>query len=98
MTTAVSPTSIMVTWDMVPPIDLNGVITMYEVLYIPKETFGGALGPHTMNVSTTSALLDDLQEFVNYTISVRAYTSAGEGPYSDGVTVVTFEDGRYFQT
>ena len=94
MATAVSPTSIMITWSMVFPIDQNGVITMYEVLYISKETFGGSFGPCTMNVSTISALLVDLQEFVNYTISVRAYTSAGEGPYSDGVSVITTEDGK----
>ena len=67
---------------------------MYEVLYIPKEIFDVVLDPRTMNVSTTSALLDGLQEFVNYTISVRAYTSAGEGPYSDGVSVITTEDGK----
>ena len=35
-----------------------------------------------------------LQEYVNYTISVRAYTNAGAGPYSDPVTVLTNEDGE----
>ena len=80
--TAASPTSIMVTWDVVPPIDQNGVITMYEVLYEPMETFGGAIGPLTLNVTERSSLLTGLQECVEYTISVRAYTSEGEGPYS----------------
>ena len=95
--TAVSPTSIMVTWDIVPPIDQNGVITMYELLYEPLETCGAIVNT-TVDGTARAVNLTGLEEYVNYTISVRAYTSAGEGPYSDGVTVVTFEDGRYFQT
>ena len=38
---------------MVPPIDQNGIITMYEVLYEPLETFSDAIGPLTMNVSSS---------------------------------------------
>ena len=93
---SVSSTEIMVTWDIVPPIHQNGIITMYEVLYQPLETFSGAIGPLTVNVSGTemSVVLMDLEEFVYYNISVRAYTSVGEGPYSIAVTTQTFEDGN----
>ena len=90
----VSPISINVNWDMVPPRDKNGVITIYQVLYQPLETFGGAIGPLTVNVTELTADMTDLEEYVHYTISVRAYTSAGEGPYSDGVVVITLEDGK----
>ena len=94
--TANSSTTISVTWDIVLPIDQNGVITMYEVLYVPLETFGGAIGPLTVNVSGTemSVVLVDLEEFVYYNISVRAYTSVGEGPYSDGIIEITYSDGN----
>ena len=94
--TANSSTTISVTWDIVLPIDQNGVITMYEVLYVPLETFGGAIGPLTVNVSGTemSMVLVDLEEFVYYNISVRAYTSVGEGPYSDGIIEITYSDGN----
>ena len=85
-------------WEEVAPIDQNGVITMYQVLYQPLETFGGTIGPLTVNVTELTADLTDLEEYVNYTISVRAYTSAGEGPYSDGITVITLEDGIYIKT
>ena len=81
-------------WEEVVPRDQNGVITMYQVLYQPLETFGGAIGPLTVNVTELTVDLTDLEEYVNYTISVRAYTSAGEGPYSDGVTVITLEAGK----
>ena len=93
---AVSSTIISVTWDMVPPIDQNGIITMYEVMYQPLETFNGNISTQTMNVSGTemSVALMELQEFVNYTIFVRAYTSVGAGPYSDEIIVMTPQDGK----
>ena len=95
MATATSPTSIMVTWDVVPPIDQNGVITMYEVLYEPLETFNRAIMSNTTTVdgTATAVNLTGLEEYVNYTISVRAYTSAGEGPYSTEIIESTAEDG-----
>ena len=82
-------------WEEVVPIDQNGVITMYQVLYQPLETFGGAIGPLTVNVTELTADLTDLEEYVNYTISVRAYTSAGKGPYTDDITELTFEDSKW---
>ena len=84
------------TWDPVPLIDQNGIITVYEVLYQPQETFNGAIDALERNVSgtLTSVDLTDLQEFVTYTISVRAFTSVGEGPYSGQETVTTFEDSE----
>ena len=87
-----SSTEILVSWDMVPAIDQNGIITMYEVQYKPLETFGGQIQTETVNVAAPemSVNLTNLQEFVNYDISVRAFTSVGEGPYS---TVLTQEAG-----
>ena len=67
---------------------------MYEVLYVPLETFSGAIGPLSVNVTERITFLTDLQEYVNYTILVQAYT--GEGPYcnSEPVTRETFQDGK----
>ena len=95
-----SSTEVLVMWDIVPPIYQNGIITMYEVMYQPLETFNGNISTQTMNVSGTEMLvfLIELQEFVNYTISVRAYTSVGAGPYSDEITVMTLEDSKWLQT
>ncbi len=69
---------------------------MYEVRFEPLEMFGGQIQTQTMNVSAlnVSVTLTDLEEFVNYTISVRAYTSEGEGPFSTEITEGTFEDGK----
>ena len=92
--TANSSTTIAVMWDEVVPIDLNGVITMYEVMYTPLEDFDGTIMTRTTNVTDLSVLLMDLEEYVNYSISVRAFTNAGAGPYSDPETVLTNEDGK----
>ena len=87
----------MVTWGLVPAIDQNGVITEYEVMYEPLETFGGNISTQRMNVTAPgmSVTLTKLQEFVNYSISVRAYTAVGEGPFSTPQSETTLQDGKY---
>ena len=90
----VSSTEILVSWDEVPTIDQNGVIILYDVQYEPLITFGGELMTMTMNTSNTSIVLGGLQEYVEYSISVRAYTSVSPGPFSPGVDNRTFEDGK----
>ena len=91
---SISSTQVKVTWGDVPPTDQNGIIITYELEYIPLEDFDGAIGKNTTNVSAISVILMRLQEYVNYTISIRAYTSAGAGPYSDPVNVMTNEDSK----
>ena len=88
----------MVSWSPVPLRDQNGAIVRYEVMYEPLETFGGNISTLTANVlgSNLSVTLIGLQEFVNYSISVRAYTIIGPGPYSDEVMAGTNEDGEWY--
>ena len=75
--------------------DQNGVITMYEVMYTPLMNFGGTLESNSsiMLEPARSVNLTGLEEYVNYSISVRAYTSVGVGPYSDNETVWPEEEG-----
>ena len=93
---ATSPTSIAVMWGEVLPRDQNGVIIAYEVTYTALETFGGVT--ETVNVSGLTMLvgLTGLHEFVNYTISVQAFTDVGAGPYTDQVTESTHEAGMCY--
>ena len=81
-------------WTEVPEIDRNGIITMYEVMYEPLMTFDGQLQTNTSIANNTSVILPDLQEYVNYSISVRAYTNVGPGNYSEEVIAGTSEDGN----
>ena len=89
--TALSSTQIMVTWEEVPTIDQNGIITIYEVRFDPLQ-FTGVLMTEYMNATDMLVVLTSLQEYVEYNISVRAYTSVGPGPFSDDVAERTFED------
>ena len=92
--TNISSTAIMVTWEEVPAIDQNGIIINYEVQFEPLQ-FTGELVTGTINTPDLSANVTGLEEYVEYNISVRAYTSVGPGPYSDPVTERTSEDGTY---
>ena len=91
--TALSSTEIEVSWEEVPYCDQNGVITMYEIEYEPLECdliieYINTTGPVLM------VNLTGLEEYVEYDITVRAYTSEGPGPYSHPpVTERTLEDG-----
>ena len=93
MLVVISSTEIQVSWTEVPEIDRNGIITMYEVMYEPLMTFG-ELTPATVNTTNLTIIVDGLEEYVEYNISIRAYTSVGPGPYSEEVTNRTFEDGE----
>ena len=98
--TAETSTSIRVTWQQVPAIDQNGIITQYEVMYEPLETFDGQISMRSINITNASVfevLLEGLEEYVEYNITVRAYTAVGEGPFSTELIVRTLEDGESFQ-
>ena len=89
----ISSTEVEVSWEKVPAIDENGIITVYEVQYEPLQTFGDQISTNTTNTTYLNKTLTGLQEYVEYNISVRAYTSVGPGPYSDPVIERTLEDG-----
>ena len=91
--TAVSSTEIMVTWYEVPGLDQNGIIIDYEVQIEPLD-FPADIMTNLVTTTNLSILVTGLEEYINYSIAVRAYTSVGPGPYSDPVTVRTSEDGN----
>ena len=90
--TVLSSTEIQVNWTEVSEIDQNGFITQYQVTYEPLMTFD-VLNTTTTNTTNLSINLIDLEEYVEYNISVRAYTSVGPGP-SNVQSTRTFEDGK----
>ena len=93
--TSISSTSIQVSWDPVPDIHQNGIITGYDVTY-NQSTF---LEPFPLVTSVRadgdSVTLTGFEEYVVYSIRVRAYTSIGAGPYSPLHNIRTPEDGKY---
>ncbi len=86
-------------WEDVREIDENGVIIAFEFLYIPLDTFNGRLVPKLVNTSASNrnVTLNNLEEYIFYNISVRAYTSVGAGPFSPFITQRTSEDSKFLQ-
>ena len=80
-------------WIEVPALDQNGVIINYEVQLEPLD-FSVDISVDLVNTTSLQERATDLEEFINYNIAVRAYTSVGPGPYSDPVTVRTLEDRK----
>ena len=94
---AVNSTAIQLSWSEVPAIKQNGIITQYEVVFAPLETFGEQIAAASMNITDASILfiiLDSLQEYVQYSSTIRAYTNVGKGPFSTATIIQTPEDGK----
>ncbi len=93
----ISATIVSVQWEAVERIERNGEIIVYEITYTPQQTFGGSIGEEAKNVSGSelSTNITGLQEFLNYSISIRAYTSIGAGPDSDVVMIRTLPSGMF---
>ena len=89
-------TTISISWQDVPLQNKNGDTTAFEVSYVPLENFNGAIGALMLNVSGSnfSVIIEMLEENVNYSISIRAYTSAGEGPPSQEIYATTLEGSK----
>jgi len=88
-------TTINVTWNELSCQDRHGVITHYEVRYNTSD-FNEDISL-ILNITMgddTSLLIEDLEEFGNYTIEVRAHTTAGAGPYSSPMSVQTLPDSK----
>ena len=92
MAVSMSSTTMNVSWEEIPPGNRNGLILMYEIIHEPLETFGQLLMTDTRNTTNLSIVVDGLHPFVNYNISVRAYTSVGNGPSSVEIVEMTLQD------
>ena len=70
-----------------PEIDQNGIITFYKVRIDPAQF----QDVRYVNVSGSELVLvvGGLEEFVGYKFTIRAYTSAGPGPFSVNTTSTT---------
>ena len=69
-------------WEPVPAIDRNGIITHYEVLFNQSTIDTLHPGGFSVNDTELSATVGPLQPFIEYMLSVRAFTSVGAGPFN----------------
>ena len=85
-------------WSEVPAIDRNGIITQYEVVYEPLETLELTTMKMLTNASTFELLLDNLEEYVVYNITVRAGTQVGLGVASTPTLIQTNEHSEFVRS
>ena len=82
-------------WNEVPADQQNGVITGYTIKYQSQTENNN--GNVAARPSDRQKILTNLQQYVNYNITVFASTVKGDGPASDPVIVVrTDQDSKYF--
>ena len=86
-----SSTSVNVSWNELPKVDQNGIITAYILYYHVR---GSATAKATLQTPSLNAHITGLSIYTEYAISVSASTQAGEGPDSDEIFVRTGEAGR----
>ena len=96
--TAIGSTTIMIMWS--PPAMPNGIITNYNVSYVPGQSLSTADHSADGNISVaignndTIYNVSSLRIATNYYVAIAAHTIVGIGPYSsDNCTVQTMEDG-----
>ena len=96
--TAIDSTAIMITWS--PPVIPNGIITNYNVSYVPGQSLSTADYSTDGNVSVdignndTTYVVSNLRTATDYYVAIATHTMVGIGPYSsDNCTIQTMEDG-----
>ena len=84
-----TPRSVEVTWDPSP----SPGITSYLISYTTNasNTSGGSM---SVDGTTTSHTLTNLEEGTFYTITVQATNSSGTSANSNEVSVTTYTDGK----
>lgn len=89
-----SSTNILVSWQP-PPVELqNGIITQYTIQYAATE--GEDNTAHQISSippESTEYLLENLEKWTEYQVTVTAHTDVGAGPESLPQLVRTEEDG-----
>ncbi|XP_068091264.1 receptor-type tyrosine-protein phosphatase delta isoform X19 [Hyperolius riggenbachi] len=88
-----SSTSILVSWLPPPEDKQNGAMTAYSIKYTGVD--GEDNNPHEItgiSSDTTQYLLEQLEKWTQYHISMIAYTDVGPGPESDPILIRTDED------
>ena len=89
--------SIVLTWQPPPLIDQNGIIIMYNYTYFGLERDRTPRSETVDGTMTSVQSVLGLDAFTNYTFTVSAITSVGQGPASPPVSVITGVERKYFQ-
>ncbi|CAG9795734.1 unnamed protein product [Diatraea saccharalis] len=90
--TAVSSQSVRVSWEPPPMRGRNGVLQGYRVTYAPVTDWYGNEEAVTKQISGLHTTLSGLRRYTNYSVTVCAFTAAGDGVRAAPVYCHTEED------
>ena len=93
-----SSTEITVRWQNVVGKDRNGIIMGFRVYYKAVGEFAVDKTEKVAIVNGGGAelkVLESLEKFIDYNITVLAFTSKGDGPNSSVITVRTDQDCKF---
>lgn len=89
-----SSTSILVRWRPPPIESQNGIITQYTIHYAATEGEDtGTQQIHGISSQSSQYLLENLDKWTEYRVTVMAHTDVGAGPESLPQLIRTEEDG-----
>ena len=90
----ISKNEILVSWDVVAPDHVNGIILGYYVTWNEIQSSSGEAFNKSVLFPSTNTTFGGLQPFTFYSFQVAAYTIKGKGPFSENITVRTEEEGE----
>ena len=88
---SLNETSYKISWDPLTREKSNGEVIAYEVKHsrVNQGAASSSSAPHYQNTTDAFVTLQDLIACSTYHVLVRAYTSAGAGPFSSSLEIVT---------
>ncbi|XP_039305921.1 Down syndrome cell adhesion molecule-like protein Dscam2 isoform X4 [Solenopsis invicta] len=90
--TALSSTSLQVSWESPPDSSLNGILKGYKVMWENTDALTESVKPEMKITTALTVVLHSLEKYTNYSIQVVAYTRTGDGVASSPLYCVTEED------
>ncbi|KAF2350621.1 Fibronectin type III [Trinorchestia longiramus] len=89
---ALTPTSLQVSWSPPPSALTHGHVTSYTLTYAPLDDHTGLPASSSTSVQGTSATLSGLHRYTNYSVRAAAATRAGLGAASADIVCATDMD------
>ncbi|XP_067203911.1 cell adhesion molecule Dscam2-like isoform X2 [Linepithema humile] len=91
--TALSSTSLQVSWDSPPESSMNGILKGYKVIWENTDALAESIKPEMTKTTTAlTVVIHSLEKYTNYSIQVLASTRSGDGIASSPLYCVTEED------
>ena len=92
--TASGSRTVQIMWSPPAYQDRNGPIVYYLIRLVDRQNSTGVIEINT-TVLVQFTMVNNLEEYAEYSCEVAAATTDGVGPYSNAIFFTTFEDGSF---